>query len=161
MSLDLHTLKPAPGSKRRPARVGRGIGSGNGKTAGRGHKGKGSRSGGNTPPGYEGGQMPLNRRVPKRGFRRLQKAEDRRNAFAIVNLKRLVALGVDSIDPALMVERGIIRAADKVKVLGDGELTAKLTIRAHAFSSGAKEKIAAMGGVAEIIEEAAKPGAET
>jgi large subunit ribosomal protein L15 len=153
MPIDLSTLKPAPGSKRRPARVGRGIGSGSGKTAGRGHKGKGSRSGGNTPPGYEGGQMPLKRRVPKRGFRRLQKAEDRREVFVVVNLKRLAALGVETVDPALMAERGIIRAADKVKVLGDGTLAGRMTVRAHAFSSSAKEKIAAAGGVAELIED--------
>jgi large subunit ribosomal protein L15 len=153
MAIDLHTLKPAAGSKRRAARVGRGIGSGSGKTAGRGHKGKGSRSGGNTPPGYEGGQMPLKRRVPKRGFRRLQKAEDRRKGFVVVNLKRLAALGVETVDPALMAERGIIRAADKVKVLGDGALAGRIMIRAHAFSSSAKEKIAAAGGVAELIED--------
>ncbi len=153
MPIDLSTLKPAPGSKRRPARVGRGIGSGSGKTAGRGHKGKGSRSGGNTPPGYEGGQMPLKRRVPKRGFRRLQKAEDRREVFVVVNLKRLAALGVETVDPALMAERGIVRAADKVKVLGDGALAGRMTVRAHAFSSSAKEKIAAAGGVAELIED--------
>ncbi len=152
MAADLSTLKPAPGSKRRAARVGRGIGSGSGKTAGRGHKGKGSRSGGNTPPGYEGGQMPLKRRVPKRGFRRLQKAADRREGFVVVNLKRLAALGVDNIDPALMAARGIIRAADQVKVLGDGELAGRITIRAHAFSARAREKIAAAGGVAERIE---------
>ena len=152
MAIDLHTLKPAAGSKRRAARVGRGIGSGSGKTAGRGHKGKGSRSGGNTPPGYEGGQMPLKRRVPKRGFRRLQKTEARREGFVVVNLKRLAALGVETIDPALMAERGIIRAADKVKVLGDGALAGRIAIRAHAFSSSAKEKIAAAGGVAELIE---------
>src|SRR5438270_4661070 len=120
--MNLRTLKPARGSRTRRVRVGRGIGSGLGKTAGRGHKGKGSRSGGNTPPGYEGGQMPLKRRVPKRGFRRLQKAEDRREGFVVVNLRRLAALGVETIDPALMAERGIIRAADKVKVLGDGTL---------------------------------------
>jgi len=153
MAVDLQTLKPAPGSKHRAARVGRGIGSGSGKTAGRGHKGKGSRSGGNTPPGYEGGQMPLKRRVPKRGFRRLQKAEDRREEFVVVNLKRLAALGVETVDPALMAERGIIRAADKVKVLGEGALAGRMTIRAHAFSSSAKEKIAAAGGVAELIED--------
>ncbi len=153
MAVDLRTLKPAAGSKRRHARVGRGIGSGSGKTAGRGHKGKGSRSGGNTPPGYEGGQMPLKRRVPKRGFRRLQKAEGRREEFAVVNLKRLAALGVETVDPALMAERGIIRAADKVKVLGDGQLAGRMTVRAHAFSSSAKEKIAAAGGVAELIED--------
>ena len=153
MPIDLSTLKPAAGSKRRPARVGRGIGSGSGKTAGRGHKGKGSRSGGNTPPGYESGQMPLKRRVPKRGFRRLQKAEDRREVFVVVNLKRLAALGVETVDPALMAERGIIRVADKVKVLGDGALAGRMTVRAHAFSSSAKEKIAAAGGVAELIED--------
>lgn len=153
MAVDLSTLKPAAGSKRRHVRVGRGIGSGSGKTAGRGHKGKGSRSGGNTPPGYEGGQMPLKRRVPKRGFRRLQKNESRREEFAVVNLKRLVALGIDIVDPALMAERGIIRATDKVKVLGDGQLAGRITVRAHAFSSSAKEKIAAAGGVAELIED--------
>jgi large subunit ribosomal protein L15 len=152
MALDLSTLKPSLGSKRRHARVGRGIGSGSGKTAGRGHKGRGSRSGGNTPPGYEGGQMPLQRRVPKRGFRRLQKAEDRREEFVVVNLKRLAELGVETVDPALMAARGIIRAADKVKVLGDGTITGRMTIRAHAFSSSAKEKIAAAGGMAELIE---------
>jgi large subunit ribosomal protein L15 len=156
MAFDLSTLKPAAGSKRRRVRLGRGIGSGSGKTSGRGHKGKGSRSGGNTPPGYEGGQMPLKRRVPKRGFRRLQKAEARREEFAVVNLKRLAALGVDTVDPALLAERGVIRAADKVKVLGDGELSARLTVRAHAFSSSAREKIAAAGGVAELIEAAPK-----
>src|SRR4249920_1657009 len=126
--MDLHDLEPQPGSVRNRRRVGRGPGSGNGKTAGRGHKGKGSRSGGNTPPGYEGGQMPLKRRVPKRGFRRLQKAEDRREEFVVVNLKRLAALGVETVDPALMAARGIIRAADKVKVLGDGTLAGRMTI---------------------------------
>lgn len=156
MAVNLSNLKPAPGSKRRRVRVGRGIGSGNGKTAGRGHKGKGSRSGGNTPPGYEGGQMPLKRRVPKRGFRRLQKAQVRREEFAVINLKRLAALGVDTIDPALLVERRVIRAADKLKVLGDGDLAARLTVRAHAFSASAREKITAAGGVAELIEGATK-----
>jgi len=153
MALDLRTLRPAPGSKRRRVRIGRGIGSGSGKTAGRGHKGKGSRSGGNTPPGYEGGQMPLKRRVPKRGFRRLQKAAARREEFAVVNLKRLAALGVEEIDPALMAQRGIIRAADKVKVLGDGNLSGRILVRAHAFSASAREKIVAAGGVAELIKD--------
>ncbi|HZO81973.1 MAG TPA: 50S ribosomal protein L15 [Candidatus Binataceae bacterium] len=154
--MDLSTLRPAPGSKRRRVRVGRGIGSGSGKTAGRGHKGKGSRSGGNTPPGYEGGQMPLKRRVPKRGFRRLQKTQARREEFAVVNLKRLAALGLDTIDPAVLAERGVIGAGDKLKVLGDGELGARLTVRAHAFSASAREKIAAAGGIAELIEAAPK-----
>jgi large subunit ribosomal protein L15 len=156
MALDLSTLRPAPGSKRRRVRVGRGIGSGSGKTAGRGHKGKGSRSGGNTPPGYEGGQMPLKRRVPKRGFRRLQKTQARREEFAVVNLKRLAALGLDTIDPEVLAERGVIGAGDKLKVLGDGELGARLTVRAHAFSASAREKIAAAGGIAELIEAAPK-----
>jgi large subunit ribosomal protein L15 len=153
MALDLRTLHPAPGSKRRRVRVGRGIGSGNGKTAGRGHKGKGSRSGGNTPPGYEGGQMPLKRRVPKRGFRRLQKAAARREEFAVVNLKRLAGLGIEEIDPALLAQRGIIRTADRVKVLGDGDLSARINVRAHAFSAAARDKIVAAGGVAELIKD--------
>src|SRR6201989_3009035 len=131
--MDLSNLRPAVGANKERKRLGRGPGSGLGKTSGKGHKGKGSRSGGNTPPGYEGGQMPLKRRVPKRGFRRLQKTEDRRGGVVVVNLKRLAALGVETIDPALMAERGIIRAADKVKVLGDGALAGRITIRAHAF----------------------------
>src|SRR5215469_8824329 len=100
--MKLDQLKPADGSVKRKRRVGRGIGSGHGKTAGRGHKGRGSRSGGNTPPGYEGGQMPLQRRLPKRGFRRLQKNAERREAFAAINLRSLMLLGgaVD-VDPKL------------------------------------------------------------
>ena len=153
--MDLSNLKPPAGATRRARRVGRGIGSGSGKTSGRGHKGRGSRSGGNTPPGYEGGQMPLQRRVPKRGFRRLQRNAALREEFAAVNLARLKDFADgEQIDPARMAERGIIRAGRKVKILGDGELTVKLTIRAHAFSAGAREKIARAGGVAEVIEGA-------
>src|SRR5246127_4090620 len=104
--MKLNELKPAPGSTRRRRRVGRGIGSGNGKTAGRGHKGLGSRSHGNTPPGYEGGQMPLQRRIPKRGFRRTLKNEARRAEFAIVNLSRLGDFGEDAtIDAAALAAR--------------------------------------------------------
>lgn len=150
--MDLKTLKPAAGSQRRRRRVGRGIGSGLGKTAGRGHKGLGSRSHGNTPPGYEGGQMPLKRRLPKRGFRRLQKSQDRRERCAIVNLARLAVFGEGAqVDPASMAERGLVRAGAKVKVLGEGDLKVRLTVRAHAFSAGAREKIAAGGGSAELI----------
>src|SRR5271157_2841185 len=131
--MDLSTLKPAPGSTKRIKRIGRGIGSGHGKTAGRGHKGRGSRSGGNTPPGYEGGQMPLQRRIPKRGFRRLQKAAARREEYAEVNLKRLDVFNEgDAIDPVLMADRRLVRAGLKVKILGDGELKGRLTVRAHA-----------------------------
>src|SRR5581483_4927857 len=149
---NLSEIKPAPGSLRRPRRVGRGIGSGNGKTAGRGHKGRGSRSGGNTPPGYEGGQMPLQRRLPKRGFRRLQKNEVRRREYAPVNIERLAAFPEGTVvDAALMAERGMIPAGSKVKILGSGELKTKLTVRADAFSESAREKIAAAGGIAELI----------
>src|SRR5208282_759874 len=119
--MDLKTLKPAPGSHHRIKRIGRGIGSGHGKTAGRGHKGRGSRSGGNTPPGYEGGQMPLKRRLPKRGFRRLQKNAARRDRHAQVNLERFsVFADGATIDPAMMAERGLVPQGRMVKVLGDG-----------------------------------------
>src|SRR5438046_8842964 len=106
--IKLNELKPAPGSTRRRKRIGRGIGAGNGKTAGRGHKGKGSRSGGHTPPGYEGGQMPLQRRLPKRGFRRLQKNQARREEFAPVNVERLADFPENTtVDAAMLSERGI------------------------------------------------------
>jgi len=151
--MNLSTLAPAQGSTRRKRRIGRGIGSGHGKTAGRGHKGKGSRSGGNTPPGYEGGQMPLKRRLPKRGFRRLQKNAVRRERMAQVNLGRLAQFADgDTIDPAMMVERGLVRDKRMVKVLGDGELKKRLTVKAHAFSAGAREKITAAGGSAELLQ---------
>lgn len=154
--MKLSDLHPAEGSTRRIKRLGRGIGSGHGKTAGRGHKGKGSRSGGNTPPGYEGGQMPLQRRIPKRGFRRLLVNERAREEFYCVNLRRLAIFeGGATVDPAAMAERGLVRAGKQVKVLGDGTLSGALTIRAHAFSKGALEKIAAAGGTAEVIGSAA------
>src|SRR5262245_5093295 len=150
--MDLSRLRPAPGSTRPRKRVGRGIGSGLGKTAGRGHKGKGSRSGGNTPPGYEGGQMPLQRRLPKRGFRRLQKNEGRREEFAIVNVSRLSTLADGStVDTASLAAMGMVPAGRKLKVLGNGDLKVKLTVRADAFSAGAREKIAAAGGTTELI----------
>lgn len=154
--MDLSDLKPAPGSTRPRKRLGRGIGSGLGKTSGRGHKGRGSRSGGNTPPGYEGGQMPLQRRVPKRGFRRLQKNQSRREEFAVVNLKALSEFPDGAtVDPAAMAERGLVRPGFKVKILGDGELKTKLIVRAEAFSASAREKIAQAGGAAELIEQVA------
>lgn len=153
--MDLKTLKPAPGSTRPRRRVGRGIGSGLGKTAGRGHKGRGSRSGGNTPPGYEGGQMPLQRRIPKRGFRRLLRNAKRRDRFAEVNLSRLgIFADGETVDAARMAKHGLVRPGHKVKVLGGGELKQRLTVRADAFSASAREKIAAAGGSAELIQGA-------
>src|SRR5712692_7509216 len=141
--MDLSNLHPADGSKRRIKRLGRGIGSGHGKTSGRGHKGRGSRSGGNTPPGYEGGQMPLQRRVPKRGFRRLPAAQHDREMIAIINLARLKDFADgDRVDPAALADRGLVRKGMKVKILGDGELKVKLNVSAHAFSKSAREKIA-------------------
>jgi large subunit ribosomal protein L15 len=155
--MKLNELKPSAGSVRPRKRLGRGIGSGHGKTAGRGHKGRGSRSGGNTPPGYEGGQMPLQRRLPKRGFRRLQKNAGRRAEYTAINLRSLAVFAEGGIvDPARLAERGLVGAGNKVKVLGDGDLTLKLTVRAHAFSKNAREKIHAVGGSAELIEDSAE-----
>jgi large subunit ribosomal protein L15 len=155
--MKLNELKPAIGSVKTKKRIGRGIGSGHGKTAGRGHKGRGSRSGGNTPPGYEGGQMPLQRRLPKRGFRRLQKNASRREEYACINLRSLAVFGEgETIDPVIMADRGLVRAGRKVKVLGDGDLVLKLTVRAQAFSRNAREKINAAGGTAEVIVASAE-----
>ena len=150
MSIDLKSLKPSPGSTHRKRRVGRGIGSGHGKTSGRGHKGLGARSHGNTPPGYEGGQMPLQRRLPKQGFRRTLKNEARREEYAIVNVSWLADFKAGTVvDAAALAARGMIPAGSKLKILGDGELKQKLTVRADAFSKSAREKIAAAGGAAE------------
>lgn len=150
--MNLSDIKPSPGSRHRHKRIGRGIGSGSGKTSGRGHKGKGSRSGGNTPPGYEGGQMPLQRRLPKRGFRRLQKNEAKREEFAPVNLERLAGFPEGAtVDAGALAQRGIVPVGRKIKILGTGDLKSKLTIRADAFSASAREKIAAAGGTAELI----------
>jgi len=146
--MDLGHLHPAPGSRRLRKRVGRGPGSGNGKTAGRGHKGKGSRSGGNTPPGYEGGQMPLTRRIPKRGFRPLT-----RSRWAIVNLRQLVSFAAGStVGPEELRAAGLVRGDDPIKCLGAGKLEHALTVRAHAFSAGAREQITAAGGTAEVLD---------
>lgn len=145
--MDLSQLRPAPGAQRPRKRVGRGPGSGNGKTAGRGHKGRGSRSGGNTPPGYEGGQMPLTRRLPKRGFRPRSRV-----AFQIVNLGQLAVFPPGStVGPEELARRGLVRGRAPIKCLADGELPHALTVRAHAFSARATERLAAAGGSAEVI----------
>lgn len=158
--MKLDELRPAPGAVRRKKRIGRGIGSGHGKTSGRGHKGRGSRSGGNTPPGYEGGQMPLQRRLPKRGFRRLQKNAARREVYDEVNLKRLSGFAEGAtVDPAALVARGLAHAGQRVKILGDGAITGRLTVRAHAFSQSARDKIVAAGGTAELLEGPQTPNA--
>jgi len=144
--MDLSHLHPAPGAVKKRKRLGRGIGSGLGKTSGKGHKGRGSRSGGNTPPGYEGGQMPLSRRLPKRGFHNPSREE-----FGIVNLGSLERFTAGSVvDLAILREAGLIRGKKKVKILAQGELTKALTVKAHAFSQHAREKIVAAGGSVEV-----------
>ena len=156
--MNLGDLKPAKGSTAKHVRRGRGIGSGLGKTSGRGHKGKGARTGGNTPPTYEGGQMPLQRRIPKRGFRRLLKNKKRREEFVIVNLKQLAEFGDGAtIDSAALIGKNLAKPGLKVKILGDGELSIKLNVRADAFSQSARDKIAKAGGTAELIQQAATP----
>ena len=146
--MKLEELKPSKGAKKRAKRVGRGAGSGLGKTSGKGHKGQKSRSGGVKPPGFEGGQMPLQRKIPKRGFTNIFRKE-----YAIVNLSDLAELGgTDPITPEVLVKNGIIKkAVNGVKVLGMGALNAKLVVRAHKFSKSAVDKIQAAGGKAEVI----------
>ncbi|MFO7886728.1 MAG: 50S ribosomal protein L15 [Eubacteriales bacterium] len=146
--MKLHNLKPSPGSKKNRKRVGRGSGSGQGTTAGRGMNGQNSRSGGGTKPGFEGGQMPLYRRLPKRGFTNIFQKE-----FAIVNLESLNKFDDnEEVTVELLLENKIIRKElDGVKILGEGELNKKLTVKAHKFSKTAKEKIEAVGGKAEVI----------
>jgi large subunit ribosomal protein L15 len=146
--MDLSRLHPAPGSNRPRKRVGRGPGSGQGKTAGRGHKGRLSRSGGNSPPGYEGGQMPLQRRLPKRGFRPVSRV-----AYAIVNLGQLAAFPAGTtVGPDELRARRLVRGRGPIKCLADGALPHALTVRVHAFSAKAREQIAAAGGTAEVLD---------
>lgn len=147
--MKLHTLGPAPGSRTTSKRVGRGIGSGRGKTSGRGHKGQGARSGGGKGPGFEGGQTPLQRRLPKRGF---TNAPFRRT-YATVNLSVLEQFEANTVvTPELLLEARIVRnAKDGIKVLGGGDVTRPLTVRAHAFSKTAAAKIEAAGGNIEVI----------
>ena len=128
-------------------RVGRGMGSGMGKTATRGHKGQRSRSGSRLLRGFEGGQMPLHRRLPKRGFTNVFRRE-----YNIVNLARLAALGESTITPELLLQAGVISKAGPVKILGEGELTGALTVRAHKFSRSAQEKITRAGGKFEVLD---------
>lgn len=147
--MDLSNLKPAEGSKGTKKRVGRGHGSGNGTQAGRGHKGAKSRSGFKFKRGFEGGQMPLHRRIPKRGFHNLFRTE-----YAVVNVDLLTERFDEGtvITPELLKDHGIIASAGQlIKVLARGDVSKKLTVRAHKFSGKAAEKIAAVGGAAEVI----------
>ena len=147
--MKLHDLAPAKGSKKARKRVGRGPGSGLGKTAGRGHKGQRSRSGFRRRPGFEGGQMPLVRRLPKRGFTNIFRIE-----YAVINVEVLAALaedGVTEITPEVLADAGFVRRGKLLKVLGDGELTTALTVKANAFSKSAVSKIEAAGGTCEEL----------
>lgn len=147
--MKLHELSSAPGSRHSRKRVGRGTGSGMGKTATRGHKGQNARSGGGVRPGFEGGQNPLYRRLPKRGFNNVRFGTE----YAIVNLFDLnkFADGTE-VTPELLLESGVVKnAKDGIKILGNGDLTVKLTVKANKFSQSAVEKIQSAGGTTEVI----------
>ncbi|MCM3444065.1 50S ribosomal protein L15 [Metabacillus halosaccharovorans] len=146
--MKLHELKPAEGSRKTRNRVGRGIGSGNGKTAGKGHKGQNARSGGGVRPGFEGGQTPLFQRLPKRGFTNINRKD-----YAIVNLDVLNRFedGTE-VTPEFLLETGVLsNVKSGVKILGNGQLEKKLTVKANKFSASAKEAIESAGGTAEVI----------
>ena len=148
MAVNLSNLKPARGSRHRKVRVGRGIGSKLGRTSGKGNKGQKSRKGYSRKPGFEGGQMPLRRRIPKRGFHNVSRRE-----YAVVNVEMLSVFPAgEIITPEVLIAAGMVRKvrAD-IKVLGDGELTTALTVRAHRFSKSAEEKITGAGGKVELI----------
>jgi len=146
--MKLHELKPADGARKDKTRLGRGTGSGCGKTSGRGHKGQKSRSGGGVRPGFEGGQMPIYRRLPKRGFKNIWRKE-----FAEVNVETLNVFDDDmTVDAVALVEMGILKnVLDGVRILGNGELTKKLTVKAQGFTKTAIQKIEAAGGSHEVI----------
>jgi len=146
--MKLHELSPVPGSHKKAFRVGRGSGSGNGKTAGKGHKGQNARSGGGVRPGFEGGQMPLQRRIPKRGFNNLFATK-----YAIVNISALDCFEDGAVvDTGALVAAGIVKKTlDGVKILGNGNISKKLTVKAAVFSASAKQKIEEAGGKAEVI----------
>ncbi len=146
---ELHDLSPSAGSRRDRKRLGRGPGTGLGKTSGRGHKGQKARSGASIPAGFEGGQMPLQRRIPKRGFTPINRVE-----YQVVNVRSLEDIQGDAVDPQVLSDQGLIGSAKKpVKILGDGELTRSLTVRVHAFSGSARSKIEGAGGSVAVIGE--------
>lgn len=147
--MKIHEISPAEGSTFAPKRLGRGVGSGLGKTSGKGHKGAKARSGGGKQPGFEGGQMPLIRRLPMRGFNNKNFA----TTYATVNIKELEIFDNDTVVTVqLLKDNGLInKLYDGVKIMGDGELTRRLTVQAHKFTRGAQEKIEANGGKVEVI----------
>ena len=147
--MKLHELSPAEGSVKEGFRKGRGAGSGNGKTAGKGHKGQNARSGGGVRPGFEGGQLPLYRKLPKRGFNNFRFGK----VYAIVNVQTLNKFNDgDVVDAAALLAAGVVNVVnDGIKVLGEGEITKKLTVKAAVFSASAKEKIEAVGGKTEVV----------
>ncbi|MEZ0479634.1 50S ribosomal protein L15 [Planococcus sp. SSTMD024] len=146
--MKLHELKPAEGSRSSRKRIGRGIGSGTGKTAGKGHKGQKARSGGGVRPGFEGGQNPLFRRLPKRGFTNINRKD-----YSVVNLDVLNRFEEGTeITPALLIETGVVsKERSGIKILGNGSLDKKLSVQAHKFSASAKEAIEAAGGQTEVL----------
>ena len=147
--MKLHKLSPAEGSTKENFRKGRGAGSGNGKTAGKGHKGQNARSGGGVRPGFEGGQLPLYRKLPKRGFKNFLFSKK----YTVINVQSLNKFDDgDVVDTAALIMKGVINNVnDGVKVLGEGEITKKLTVKAAVFSAAAKEKIEAAGGKTEVV----------
>ncbi|HEU5453516.1 MAG TPA: 50S ribosomal protein L15 [Terriglobales bacterium] len=148
MATNLSTIRRPKKANENRKRIGRGMGSGMGKTSTRGHKGQGSRSGSRLMRGFEGGQMPLHRRLPKRGFTNIFRTE-----YEVVNLERLAELGETTITPEVLRRHGVVKGKDvRVKVLGDGELKSALNVTAHKFSKSAQDKIAQAGGKAEVIE---------
>jgi large subunit ribosomal protein L15 len=147
MATNLSTIRAPRKASEKRKRVGRGMGSGMGKTATRGNKGQRSRSGSRLMRGFEGGQMPLHRRLPKRGFTNIFRQE-----YAVVNLERLAGLGETTVTPEVLAKAGVIkRAEQRVKILGEGELSSALTVHAHKFSKSAQEKIAKAGGKVEVL----------
>src|SRR5436190_13967770 len=148
--MNLSNVRAPKKASENKKRVGRGMGSGMGKTSTRGHKGQRSRSGSRMMRGFEGGQMPLHRRIPKRGFTNIFRQE-----YAIVNLERLAELGESTFTPESLAKAGVVSASARVKILGDGDLKKPLTVRAHKFSKSAQEKITKAGGKVEVISEVA------
>ena len=145
--MNLSTIKAPRKASEKRKRVGRGMGSGMGKTSTRGHKGQRSRSGSRLLRGFEGGQMPLHRRLPKRGFKNIFREE-----YAVVNLARLAGLGETEITPDVLHKAGVVHGKKPIKILGDGELKSALTVKAHKFSKSAQEKITKAGGKVEVLQ---------
>ena len=144
--MKLHELKSSTGSRHKRKRVGRGIGSGRGKTATRGTKGQLSRSGSSLPPWFEGGKMPLQRLIPKRGFKNFTRKE-----YAVLNLDRILSLNIEEVTPEILVEKKIVSKNQKIKILGKGDLDKKINVKVHAISNYAKDKILKVGGTVELI----------